>query len=239
MSSAVRSGCAKKLGRFIAAVTVALCFGTTSTAHAAPSGVFEPMRDVAETGQPGLLSLTSSVLPLKIPWLGPGDTFSWQIGLRLTEQPVANGTLEFIPYGRLVQPGTGYRLTAQRCETQWAGQSGSNAELSCAPGAKILLADALLEAGPTARIPFGDVAGSTSPHILFTLALPEGSAASGSFSFALGFTVVGDEAAMDDSLPHTGLTGVGALGAAGALLGAGLLIRLAGSRRAGKSCSRS
>lgn len=234
MSGRARTGYAGRLLTFIATVTLVLWLGTTSAAHAARPGPHEPMRDVEETGQPGLLGLTSSVLPLQIPWLEPGDSFSWQIGLRLTEQPVADGTLDFIPYGGLTQQRAGYRLVAKRCETQWTGQSGTNAELECPSGEVTLLADALLETGPAARIPIGSVAASTSPHILFTLSLPDQGASAGPFTFALGFTVIGDETMRNNSLPDTGFAAVGVLIAAVALLAAGLFARLAG-RRTGKS----
>lgn len=233
MSKAVPVPSARRFGRMLAACGVALWLGTASAAYAAPLGSYEPMQGVPETGQPGLLSLTSSVLPLEIPWLQPGDSFSWQIGLHLTDKPLADGTLEFIPDGGLLHSGAGYRLTAQRCETQWIGRSGTAGELSCASETTILLADSPLQSGPTARIPFGDVAASTSPHILFTLSLPEEGAVAGPFTFALGFTVMGDEAATLDDLPETGFAVVGSLAAAGVLLGAGMLAKLSG-RKGGK-----
>lgn len=217
----------------LAACAVALWLGVTSPAHAVPAEFHEPMHAVPETGQAGLLSLTSSVLPLEIPWLEPGDTFSWQIGLHLIDKPVADGTLQFIPYGGLMQPNAGYRLTAQRCETQWTGQSGTGGELGCASAASILLADSPLQLGPTAWIPFGDVATLTSPHILFTLSLPDEGSVAGPFTFALGFTVLGDETEMRNDLADTGFAVAGPLAATVILLGAGLLAKLSG-RRAGK-----
>lgn len=234
MRWAESQGFARIPGRILAVVALVLWLGTTSAAHAAPFEFYEPMGDVPETGQVGLLGLTSSVQPLEIPWLEPGGTFSWQIGLHLTDQPVADGTLEFVPYGGLIYPGTGYRLTAQRCETQWTGQSGTGSELRCSSGATILLADSPLEEGPTARIPFGNVAATTSPHILFTLSLQEGAAVAGPFTFALGFTVMGDEAARPNDLAETGFAVVGSISTAVVLLGAGLFAKFSG-RRVGRS----
>lgn len=216
-------------GTILAVLALALWLGTASAAHAAPLEFYEPMDDVPETGQAGLLGLTSSAYPLDIPWLEPGEAFSWQIGLHLTEQPIAAGTLEFIPYEGLVQQGAGYRLTAQRCETQWTGQSGSGSPMKCASEVTTLLADSPLGAGPTARIPFGSVAASERPHILFTLALPKDSAVTGPFTFALGFTVMGDEAVTPNRLPDTGFAVVGTLSAALLLLGAGVAAKF--SRR--------
>ena len=210
------------------ALAVTLC--TASAAQAAPAGVNEPMHAVPETGTLGLLSLTSSIVPLQIPWLMPGDTFSWQIGLHLKDQPVADGSLEFIPDGGLIHPGTGYRLTAERCETQWTGKSGTNAELTCASGAETLMDGSILQMGPTARLGFGEIPAAPSPHIRFTLSLPEQTASSGPFTFALGFTAMGDEALAETQLPHTGFAAIGLLAAAFILLAAGFLARVAGRK---------
>ncbi|MDQ0731109.1 hypothetical protein [Arthrobacter sp. B1I2] len=212
----------------------ALCLGPPSAAAAAPPDVFEPMVEVVENGHPGLLSLTSSVSPLAIAWLNPGDSFSWQIGLHLTGQSAANGFLEFIPQGGLTQPGTGYVLTAQRCETQWTGHSGPDSNLSCASGARTLMTDVALEDEPTARVPLGDVIAGTNEHILFTLTRPHGSKTADSFTFALGVTVMGEDPTNDSALPDTGIGNRGLLAAAAALLGAGLIAVLLG-RRAGKT----
>src|SRR5688500_7963757 len=96
------------LALLAAACLCALQLGGAATASA-DSGVStthtkEPMQDVTETGMPGLLSLRSSVLPLQVPWLAPGDSFSWQIGLHLRDQPVGDAALEFIPEGGLIHP---------------------------------------------------------------------------------------------------------------------------------------
>lgn len=224
-------------GRVVAALACAgvmLCSATGPVAQAAPPEFQEPMLEVPETGHPGLLGLTSSVHPLEIPWLEAGDTFSWQIGLHLTEQSLADGSLEFIPYEGLIDVTTDYRLTALRCETQWTGQSGSGRELSCSSKTTTLLVDHPLRLGPTAHIPFGDVPAAGSPHILFTLSVPEKAAVAGPFTFALGFTVSGDEAARQPDLPVTGFAIAGALAAGVMLLGAGLLAKLIG-RRAGRT----
>lgn len=213
--------------------------GHVPAVQAAPYESHEPMQAVAETGRPGLLSLTSSVQPLTIPWLEPGDSFTWQIGLHLADQPLADGTLEFIPAGGLLNPDAGYRLTAQRCETQWTGSSGTGRPLSCPSGATTLLDETPLQAGPTPRIPFGNVTADTNPHLLFTLSLPEKSlpgksVPNESFTFALGLTVMGDDAAGTNKLANTGMAAAGALGVAVLLLGSGLYVKVAG-RRAGKS----
>ncbi|HKS02336.1 MAG TPA: hypothetical protein VJS86_11715, partial [Arthrobacter sp.] len=53
----------------------------------------EDLVPVPETGAPGLLSLSSSVYPLTLPVLEPDESFSWQIGLTMTE-PTAASTLQ-------------------------------------------------------------------------------------------------------------------------------------------------
>lgn len=234
-------------GRPLAVVLMTLGIlwsGHVPAVQAALSESYEPMQAVTETGHPGLLSLTSSVQPLRIPWLEPGDSFTWQIGLHLADQPLGGGTLEFIPAGSLLSPDAGYLLTAKRCETQWAGTSGTGKELACASGATTLLDEAPMEAGATPRIPLGNVTSDTSPHVLFTLslpeqtlpeaALPEKSLPKDGFTFALGFTVMGDDAAGSNKLAKTGLAAAGFLAVAVLLLGAGLIVKLAG-RSVGKS----
>lgn len=219
------AGVARIPGMVLTALALALWPGTASAAYAAPLEFHESMQGIPETGQAGLLGLTSSVYPLEIPWLEPGETFSWQIGLHLTEQPIADGTLEFIPYGGLMHPDADYRLAAQRCETQWTGESGTGKNLSCSSGGTMLLADSPLQLGPTARIPFGDVSASASPYILFTLSVPEEAAVAGPFTFAIGFTVMGDETAGRSNLPVTGFAVAGSLAAGAVLLGAGLFAK--------------
>jgi hypothetical protein len=216
--------------QLLSVCALAIMLSTASAAQAAPATVSEPMHAVPETGTLGLLSLTSSIVPLDIPWLMPGDTFSWQIGLHLKDQPLADGSLEFIPDGGLIHPGTGYQLTAQRCETQWSGKSGTNAELTCASGARTLMAGSILQMGPAARLGIGEIPAAQSPHILFTLSLPEQTASSGPFTFALGVTAMGNEALADTNMPHTGFATIGLLSAAFSLLAAGFLAKVAGRK---------
>jgi hypothetical protein len=222
-------GLAQHLRRMLAACAVATFMGTASIAYAAPVGFQEPMQDVPETGQAGLLSLTSSVIPLQIPWLERGDSFSWQIGLHLKDQPFAGGSLEFVPDGGLTHEGPGYELTAQRCKTQWIGQSGINSMLSCPTGASTVMTGTIAHLDPADRIRIGDVTSDESPHILFTLSLPEDGASS-PFTFGLGFSVLGDETTNPVKLPHTGFAAVGLLCAAGILLAGGFIARLAGGK---------
>lgn len=214
---------------------MALCLSPASGASAAPPDDGESMVQVAENGSPGLLSLTSSVFPLRIPPLSPGESFSWQIGLHLTDQPASEGSLEFIPHGALMQPEAGYVLTAQRCEAQWTGHSGPGSQLGCTTGARALINEVALDQGPTARIPVGNITAGTAPHIRFTLTRAKGSATAEPYTFALGFTVMGDDPTMDrNALPNTGTAAVGLLAAAGALAGAGAIAVFLG-RKEGKT----
>lgn len=216
----------------VAVAAIAMGLGAGPSVAAVPLDFQEPTESIDENGQPGLLSLTSSVLPLQIPQLEPGESFNWQIGLHLTGQPAANGSLEFIPYGGLMRPDTQYLLTAQRCETQWTGRSGVGTTLGCASGAETLMADVVISGGATPQIPLGDVVTGTSPHILFTMTRPLGSAPANAFTFALGFTVMGDDITKDNStLPYTGSASGSLLAAAAAILGAGLMAVLFGRRK--------
>lgn len=218
----------QSLTALAAAYLCMLSLGGAATAFADPgmpaTHTKEPMQDVPETGMPGLLSLSSSVLPLQVPWLAPGDSFSWQIGLHLRDQPIADAGLEFIPSGGLIHPGTGYRFTAQYCPTQWLGRSGINTHLSCPSGGSTLIAKDLLQIDPAAEMALGELSAHGSPHVLFTLSLPEEAASSGSFTFALGFTAMGDEATPVHEMPHTGFM-AGLLPLACALLASGLIAR--------------
>ena len=218
------------LAALAAACLCVLTLGAAPTASADPGMITadlkEPMHDVPETGMSGLLSLSSSVLPLQVPWLAPGDSFSWQIGLHLRDQPVAGAALEFIPDGGLIHPGTGYRLTAQHCQTQWVGRSGVNSQLNCPSGTSTLFAESILQMDPATVITLRDLSAHESPHILFTLSLPENAASSGSFTFALGFTAMGDTKTSADEMPFTGLM-AGLLPIACALLASGLIARFA------------
>lgn len=223
-------------GRFssaVAVVAVSLFIGAGSAGAAPLPDPPEPMFAIAENGQPGLLSLTSSVAPLEIPWLEPGGSFSWQVGLNLADQREGDGFLDFIPYGGLTQAGSGFQLTAQRCQTQWTGHSGTGSALSCPSGATTPISEATLEDGPTARVPVGEVIAGTNPHIRFTLTRTSGSGSADSFTFALGITAMGKEAAAPGALPNTGTALAGILGASVSLLGAGLLITRLGRTRAG------
>ena len=217
---------------FMAAMLL-LWTGAPLAAHAT-TGEHEPMLAVPENGLSGLLSLTSSVFPLAVPWLEPGETFTWQVGLHLKDQPVAGGSLEFLPYGGLVQPDARYALTAQRCDTQWSGTSGPGSVLRCASGATTLLSNVPLQQGPPPPVPVGNVTAGTSPHILFTMSLPEGAAAVDPFNFALGITVMGDDVPTAGDLPDTGLAATGVLTTAALLLAAGLSAKVAGRRAAGR-----
>ena len=75
---------------------VLLAMGATQGAAVAA----EDLVPVPETGTPGLLSLSSSVYPLTLPVLGPAESFSWQIGLTLTE-PAATSSLQVTAAGEI------------------------------------------------------------------------------------------------------------------------------------------
>ena len=74
----------------------------TLTVVASPGAALaaEDLVPVPETGAPGLLSLSSSVYPLTLPVLEPDESFSWQIGLTMTE-PVATATLQVTAAGEI------------------------------------------------------------------------------------------------------------------------------------------
>jgi hypothetical protein len=219
----------RRFRRLVMVCVAALLFLAAAVAPAFAARLHEPMNPVPETGQPGLLGLTSSVYPLKVPALGPGDHFSWQIGVHLEDQSPGDGSLELVADGALAVPGHGYELTARRCATQWSGTSGTNAEMTCSSDAIPLGADLLQM--QSARIDLGDLEASRTPYVLFTLSLPENASSAGPFTFGLGFSAMGDEDGREDNLADTGLAATGLLSAALFAVIAGFGLHALGRKR--------
>jgi hypothetical protein len=219
----------RRFRRLLMVCAAALLFLAAQVAPASAARLPEPMNPVPETGQPGLLGLTSSVYPLEVPALAPGDHFSWQIGVHLEDQPLGDGSLELVADGALAVPGHGYELTARRCGTQWSGTSGTNAEMTCSSGASPLGADLLQK--QSARIDLGDLEASRTPYVLFTLSLPENGSPAGPFTFGLGFTAMGDEDQRENSLADTGFGAIGVLSAALVVVAAGFGLNALGRKR--------
>ncbi|MFE4541889.1 hypothetical protein [Arthrobacter sp. NPDC056727] len=141
-----------------------------------------------ETGAPGLLSLSSSVYPLTLPVLEPDESFSWQIGLTMTE-PAAASLLQVTAAGEIA--GTDrYVVAVEECAVQWQGSSGRNGSLSCPSGAiSRIPSTALAALRQDVQVPLRNLRAGTTSFLRFTLARPAGSAESGGTSLTLGIGV--------------------------------------------------
>lgn len=162
----------------------------TLTVVASPGAALaaEGLVPVPETGAPGLLSLSSSVYPLTLPVLEPDESFSWQIGLTMTE-PVATATLQVTAAGEIA--GTDrYLVTVEECAVQWQGTSELNGSLSCPSGAISRIPSTTLAAlRQDVQVPLSDLGTGTTSFLRFTLARPAGSAEPGGTSLTLGIGV--------------------------------------------------
>ncbi|WP_247040685.1 hypothetical protein [Arthrobacter rhizosphaerae] len=191
----------------------------------------DPALPVPQTGKDAMLRLTSSVYPLDIPYLGPGESFSWQVGAVLDGPDSATATLELQGSGSLSAGPEAYSVTAQSCPVQWTGTSGKNAALSCGSGAKqIVAAENFGDSGGVAY-PLGRFTTADQPWVLFRLERPVGAAGTdGTLAFGIGI-VAGDDDGGTRPPSDLAITGMHFLpylaGAVGfALIGA-LLIRAA------------
>ena len=160
---------------------------------AAPSAAAEEFIPIPETGEPGLLSLSSSVYPLKFPALAPTDTFSWQIGVSLSGHASATTTLQLTAAGLLA---VGHRISVEECGSPWQGTSGRNQVLECDGGALLRVpATTLTELNRDVRIQLRDLQTGTPHYLMFRLertartALP----ADGTLLLGIGVTAGGDE----------------------------------------------
>lgn len=188
----------------------------------------DPALPVPQTGKDGMLRLTSSVYPLDIPNLGPGESFSWQVGAVLDGPDSATATLELQGSGSLSAGPDAYSITAQSCPVQWTGTSGKNATLWCGPGAKQIVAVDSFGSGGGVAYPLGRFTTAEQPWVLFRLERPADAAgADGTLLFGIGI-VAGDDDGGTRPPPDLAVTGMNVLpylaGAAGfALIGTGLI----------------
>ena len=173
------------LGRWSAGFALAL---TVVAAGPGTALAAEDLVPVPETGAPGLLSLSSSVYPLTLPVLEPGGSFSWQIGLTMTE-PTAASMLQVTAGGEMA--GTDrYVVAVEECAVRWQGTSGLNGSLSCPSGSISKIAPTTLAAlRQDVQVPLSDLRAGTASFLRFTLSRPASSAESGGTSLMLGIGV--------------------------------------------------
>ncbi|WP_139023225.1 hypothetical protein [Arthrobacter globiformis] len=148
----------------------------------------EDLVPVPETGTPGLLSLSSSVYPLTLPVLEPAESFSWQIGLKVTE-PLATATLQVSAAGEIAATDR-YLVSVEECAEPWQGTSGLNGSLGCPSGSISRIAPTSLVAlRQDVQVPLSDLRAGTEPYLGFSLSRPAGTVDSGGTSLTLGIGV--------------------------------------------------
>jgi hypothetical protein len=148
---------------------------------------------IPETGEPGLLSLSSSVYPLKFPTLAPTDTFSWQIGVSLSGHASAATTLQLTAAGLLA---AGHRISVEECASPWQGTSGRNQVLECDGGAFLRVpATSLTALNRDVRIQLRDLQAGTPHYLMFRLERPAGTVlpADGTLLLGIGVSAGGDD----------------------------------------------
>ncbi|WP_307794403.1 hypothetical protein [Arthrobacter cavernae] len=223
----------KSVGRVGCACIAVLTAAILAAPIAAADDHFVP---VPETGMPGALSLSSSVYPLDFPALKPAETFSWQIGVTLSDKPVATAALQLTAASAV----TGSHIIAvEECAVPWQGASGLNQVLSCPSGAiHRVRATVLSELRGNVRIQLSDLRTGTSPYLMFRLersAVPVTPEGASELRLGIGVTAMGDddagtvprgEGAAPELLGDTGAAVLPALfaGAGLLLLGAVVLI---------------
>jgi hypothetical protein len=211
--------------------TALVIFLSILVAGAGPAAASDQVLPVPETGGQGLLRLTSSVYPLDLPPLAPGESFSWQIGVVLDGPASATASMQLMASGSLAAGPGAYRITARSCPVQWRGSSGTNARLSC-PGQEraVLAATSFSAAGPI-RYPLGSFTASNEPWVLFNLERPA-AAVSGAETLKFGIGVVaGGEETSSGSLAETGTHILGLAGAGLVLAGTGTAVLVSRRRR--------
>lgn len=194
----------------------------------------DPALPVPQTGKDGMLRLTSSVYPLDIPYLGPGDSFSWQVGAVLDGPDSATAALELQGSGSLSSGPDAYAITAHSCPVQWTGTSGKNATLLCSAGAKQIVAVDNFGSGGGMAYPLGRFTTVDQPWVLFRLERPAGAAgADGTLAFGIGIVAGDDDAGTSPpvDLAVTGMNVLPYLAGAGGLTLAGTLLVRAVRRR--------
>lgn len=192
-----------------------------------------------------MLRLTSSVYPLDLPPLSPGQSFSWQVGVVLDGPTSASATVQLQASGSLATGPGAYRVTARSCPMQWQGTSGIDARMNCPGGGRrILSADSFSAAG-TFSYPLGSFTTADAPWVLFTLErpttmapVPEPGPDAATLKFGIGVVAGGDEtsptqldAPLTGPLATTGAQILGYIGAAILLVAAGAGVLLARRRR--------
>jgi len=206
--------------RVIGVVLVAA--GVLSTGAAAASAFTR----LAETGEPGILTLAWGDTPRFIDEVAPGEAYHWQIRADLDGADASEFTLTLRADGALVRHPHGLRIALTRCDTPFGPLGGAP---TCAGTAESILAltpvaeVAAADAGDTWLLPPLTV--RRPQYILATVSTPAAAASDPTWygtdaRVGFGFAVAGETPAADPR-PELALTGADLVGPV--LVGAGLL----------------
>jgi len=201
-----------------------------------PAARAEEMVPVPDSGVPGQLALSSSVYPLDFPYLAAGESFSWQLGVTLSGEESGIASLRLAAVGSLAKAG-GYRIAILECGTLWRGTSGKNVSLSCAQGARTVVAEQSLSAIAQGEdLPLGSLSQGTAPFLAVTLRRPAEARSlppEPYLRLGIGIYGVGDEPAAQPNhwLSFTGSTAAPFLAAGIVLVVAGSALTLARRRK--------
>ncbi|MBM9466030.1 hypothetical protein [Nakamurella leprariae] len=175
------------------AITMTLALGIADPAAA--DAVFVP---IPETGADGELMLGSSLYPLDIPSLSPGQSFSWQIRASVSDEvDIGSLEMEVDASGSRAVDDDGYFLTLEVCDQPWLSVDGLNATPAC-PGARteavrrVSLAEHTGEDG----VDLPPVAPDRPAYVAFVLDLPGDSAQrpdEGKLDLSIRVTAEGDD----------------------------------------------
>lgn len=204
--------------------------------HGATKASAEALIPVPETGAPGMVSLLSSVYPLTFPALNPGDSFSFQLGVNLSDASQGQGFLQLAATGSLAQAG-GYSIHIAECDSLWQGSSGVSQSLTCeTDSSNIISAQPITGVDQAIKLPLSDLKAGISRYLLVTLQRPAVATAlpaDPALNLGIGVFGFGDDpaAADEDRLATTGARLKPFLWGGGALLVAGVGVAAAHQRK--------
>lgn len=156
-----------------------------------------PMTPVPTTGASGPLSLRTSVWPLVIPSLAPGESFSWQVGAALTGVDRGDLSLGVVSGGSRATDPDGYLIAVQACPHPWVSADGMGTTPTCPDGGTPVLARQPLAQLPAdLPSPIGTMTPEQPWYLSVTLALPDTSRQdprTGSLVIGLQVMAMGDD----------------------------------------------
>lgn len=183
MSQAISPGGRRSLGVLVAVLSAALLAagGVLLGANARAALI-----DVAPTGAPGRLVLSSEPYPAEFLDISPGEPAFWQVGARLEDASRATLALELRKDGELVEHPRGLTMAITVCDVPW--RSLDTAPV-CPPGARPVTVatpfDAYTDSSPVFEL--RPLTATAPEFLLVTLSVEDSAAARGDTSL-MGIT---------------------------------------------------